>query len=370
MHEAGECCEVSFFLVSIVSMSDGGDYKIMATAEDAIQAKEAAVNAGYYNDDFLHPFCQASTIRRRRQIQPIIKRGTHARVCCMDRAISAFCKITAKSNRRQIIVIGAGKDTSYFRYITGSIMRTDDQTQPPCDWYEVDHTSVIQQKSQIINESPLLSSECLLETTLYGYFSSHRKSNCRYHLVEHDLRKSPEHLIEKLQLDTKLPTLFLLECVLMYIPLSSSKDLMKSLSKSTEKSWIICYEPILLATPFGRMMQENLERAGVATPDSCLLQVRRLSQQLEKLIDSGFSRAVGCDLWEAYQTILTQEQRLHANQCEFLDEIEEWMMIMRHYCFVAATTDPEESDNEGLTSVGQNSLLGFMSNQSQVLDKT
>lgn len=346
------------------------DTNIMSTAEDAIQAKEATVNAGYYSDAFLEPFCNNSPVRRRRQIQPIIKRGTHARVCCMDRAISSFCNITATSNRRQIVVIGAGKDTSYFRYCTGSIMGmvVVDGTPPPCDWYEVDHSSVIQEKSRIINDSELLSSHCFLEKNQYGFFTSRQDQTIRYNLLEHDLRDSPEDLIEKLQLDTDIPTLFLMECVLMYVPISSSNILMKSLSKSAKETWIICYEPILLASPFGRMMQQNLQKAGVATPDSCLLQVRTLQGQLQKLIDGGFCRAVGCDLWSAYQTILTQRQRQHANQCEFLDEIEEWMMIMKHYCFFAATTSKLENDEIGLTGVGGNSLLGFVSNQCQVLN--
>jgi len=27
---------------------------------------------------------------------------------------------------------------------------------------------------------------------------------------------------------------------------------------------------------------------------------------------------------------------MRANKCEVLDEIEEWMLIMRHYCFIVA----------------------------------
>eukprot|EP00980_Cylindrotheca_fusiformis_P003276 scaffold738_cov124-Cylindrotheca_fusiformis.AAC.15 len=347
-------------------MSSNFDMAIMATAEDAIQAKHASVAAGYYNDRFIQPFYQSSA-RRRRQVQPIIKRGTHARVCCMDRAISAFCNSTRKFSRRQIVVVGAGKDTSYFRYLSGDIMGMDEELTPaPCTWYEVDHTAVTQEKKQIIEDSELLSSCCPLTSTSYGFFSVSKKDkNHEYHLVEHDLRDDPSLLLEKLGLDYALPTLFLMECVLMYIPDTASRRLITALSKATERVWMVCYEPILGNDPFGKMMQQNLTQAGVATPESCLLRVRTLQAQLEKLIESNFSRAVGCDMWSAYQTVLTQAQRQQANKCEFLDEMEEWILIMQHYCFVAATTESIERDM--LTSVGDNSPLGFATKSCQVL---
>lgn len=346
-------------------MDSNVDMSIMATAEDALQTKQAAVNAGYYSDDFIQPFYQSS-VRHRRQVQPIIKKGTHARVCCMDRAISAFCTSSATSTRRQIVVVGGGKDTSYFRYLAGTIMGMDQESASvPCSWYEVDHTNVIQEKARIIEESPLLSSYCSLATTPYGFSSVHKDKKHKYHLVKHDLREDPLVLLEKLDLDSSLPTLLLLECVLMYIPDSASRKLLAALSKAAKDTWMVCYEPILGSDPFGKMMQQNLVQAGVATPDSCLLQSRTLQRQLEKLIKSSFSRAVGCDMWSAYQTILTKEQRQRANQCEFLDEIEEWMLIMRHYCFIAATT--VESARDSFTAVGDSSPLGFAPRSCQVL---
>ena len=358
---------------------DTNDLPIMATAEDAILAKRATVQTGYYEDPFLEPFAKkALGNTRRRQFQPIIKRGTHARVCCMDRAISQFLRKNNSDNQDcQIVVLGAGKDTSYFRYRSGYIMGMEQQQNSNGDtannrevhWYEVDHKSVIQEKYKIITDTPELASLC---TTVQqskagsggGGFSSSGK-NGKYHLIQHDLRDDPLLLVQKLNLKVRLPTLFLLECVFMYLPNQASKALLTTLSTSVEKAWIVGYEPILGSDPFGRIMQQNLVRARVATPFSCLLQTRTLQAHLEKLVEGGFSRrAVACDMWSAYETILTNDQRRRANKSELLDEVEEWILIMRHYCFFAARggnqRDNDDDDTNEWTRVGPESPLGFL----------
>lgn len=398
------------------------DRPIKATADDAILAKLATTQAGYYSDPFLDAFSQGSVgisvgcgggcggsddhrgVGRRRTIQPIIKRGTHARVCVMDRAVSAFLRICQEGHDVvvgddnhnswcQIVVLGAGKDTTYFRYLNKNIMGMDDATkimpsnsqdkqqqqqqQPHVHWYDVDHVSVVQEKASLIRRSNLLSNFCPdlteKENDVPGqyYCTGDGSNKSSYHLVGQDLRDPPALLLAKLDLDVRLPTLFLMECVSMYVPVDSNKSLLQALSTACDRVWIVCYEPILgdsSQDPFGRVMEQNLVRAGVAWPESCLLQTRTLRQQLEKLVHSaGFRRAVGCDMWSAYETVVTDAQRKRANQSEFLDEYEEWVLIMRHYCFIAACGG-RSSNNTGrstsdLTWVGKernSSPLGFM----------
>lgn len=416
-----------------VSNSPALDRPIKATADDAILAKLAAVQAGYYSDPFLDAFSQGSvgisagggggsdgSRMPRRNVQPIIKRGTHARVCVMDRAVSAFTRLLAGDGDRgtggggtvndgpppaptpsspcQVVVLGAGKDTAYFRYLNGNIMGMEEAaTTPPSDrqegrhrqvrWYDVDHMSVIQEKASLIRRSNLLSNFCpeLVETE-HGFRgggcrtggASASASSC--HWVGHDLRDPPAELLEKLDLDRSLPTLFLMECVSMYVPIDASRGLLRALASAADDVWLVCYEPILgdpTCDPFGRVMEQNLVRAGVARPESCLIQTRTLPQQLEKLVRcGGFRRAVGCDMWAAYETVVTDAQRRRANQSEFLDEHEEWVLIMRHYCFVAArggrSSHEGEQSGADLTAVGKErgaSPLGFTTGKCLVLEQ-
>jgi O-methyltransferase involved in polyketide biosynthesis len=398
-------------------MMDPSDRPIMATAEDAIVAKHATVHAGYYQDSFLTPFAQTTQTqshhprqhqRQRRQVQPIIKRGTHARVCVMDRAISAFLAQSSSSlttSGCQMVVLGAGKDTSYFRYCANQIMGMEEEGESSnnnnklsVDWYEVDHSAVIREKVKIIQGSPLLLEHCpTLQATKNGFVSSSSNNrNSSYHLMEHDLREDPEQLVHKLQLNPQLPTLFLLECVFMYLPQDASQRLLRPLSQCVQKAWMVAYEPILggIDSPFGQMMEKNLTHVGVATRDSSLLQTRTLTAQLDKFLlpvqpnnndtDNGNGngkvfgfgkRVVACDMWSAYETVLTNDQRRRANQSEFLDEVEEWRMIMRHYCFLVAcggtgtersSGNDDNDDDDPLTKVGAGSPLGFVVGKCQV----
>jgi hypothetical protein len=260
------------------------------------------------------------------------------------------------------------------------------EVQQSIKWYEVDHVSVVQEKAASIRESELLSSYAPNLTNTQHGFCSHNNvtmsTASSYHLVGHDLRDSPAMLLEKLKLNPSLPTLFVLECVFMYLPLESSQEVLRNIAKCADEVYMACYEPILNGVhnnsaagnrrldPFGQMMEQNLTKAKVATPDSCLLQTRTLKDQLDKLMQCRFQTAVGCDMWSSYQTILSHEQRTTANHCEFLDEYEEWIMIMQHYCFVVGTVsksngEERKSRTDTFTAVTQQpakdpSLLGFV----------
>lgn len=378
-----------------MSYDPNTDFRIIGTAEDAILAKQAATEAKYYEDPFCAAFAHAATLRtnggngpgmgRKRYFQPIIKRGTHARVCVMDRALTSFLKFQAAepmTKAVQVVVLGAGKDTSYFRWIAKSLMGLEDYRSPGTSsspsaplpplprvkWFEVDHSSVIKEKVKCIQTSRILSQCCPdlqpIPETPGGYAAE----ETFLRLIPADLREDPQTWLPTLKLKPKLPTLFISECVFMYMPVDSTERLLRALGQSMDKAWVALYEPILgESSQFGKMMAQNLVQANVALPDSSLLKTRTLSSQLEKLVQrAGFQRAVGADLWQAYQSVVTPQQRQQANRAEFLDELEEWILIMRHYCIVIATnTNP--SSNADLTSVGPDSPMGFLESQSKIL---
>ena len=323
------------------SIPDQRDHPIIATAEDAITTKFAAIEAGYYNDRFVRPF--AARRQSHRPVQVIIKRGTFARVMCVSKMISSFLE-SVKEEEAQVIVLGAGKDTRYFQLVQGDLAR---ERPSLIRWAEIDHPSVLIDKLNVIKSDEQLFGVTVVDDGA-NQLPSVRKlkptnadqtatSSC--HLIPFDLRKDPSMLCDLLRrsgFQSEIPTIFVSECVFMYLPKTATERLLQSMSQAFSRSCICLYEPILGSGAFGRMMQDNLTRAGVARPDTCLLRTRSIDDYASMILPY-FSRMVGCDMYSAYETILTLEQRTTANRCEFLDELEEFMLIMKVYCIAVAT---------------------------------
>ena len=400
------------------TMTTATDRLVIRTADDALLAKEATVRAGYYDDAFLLPLAEQSwgggiSSGGGKQFQPIIKRGTHARVGCIDRVVTEFLsggkeaeqtqwqgeeqeegqegKGTDGGRQRvlQVVVLGAGKDTGFFRQVSqrskrpreGQQQQQQAQSQPAVLWIEVDFPPVMQRKFTTLQSAPVYRQRRASMTSSGSGVSSNEStfiqkaqhdwpeaSDWQHWLVGHDLRATPGQLLEKLKqckLQTDQPVLFVVECVQMYMPHTAVGGLWRSVVSSCAKATVVLYEPILLhGDRFGQVMEQHMLRANVVKGDSCLVQVRTLEQQLQALLDCGFSHATGCSMYEAYHTILTTEQRQRAANAEFLDEVEEWKMIMEHYCLVVATTTDKAATTTGgigmdLCRVGSDGLVGF-----------
>lgn len=339
------------------------DLAIIKTADDALVAKIACVERNYYQDDFLTVFEHGK--EGHRYIQPLIKRGTYGRVCCMDKVLASFAN-TNEANPLQVVILGSGKDTTFFRYLHQQL--TSDVHAEPSEvrWFEVDHTSVIEEKSQQVKwKSDVFAAS--VEAVEGGFrINPEDEQDASNTLVGHDLRKEPEVLFKKLSklgLGENTPTLFVLECVLMYMPERETESLLSACARLYPKAVVACYEPILGTDPFGGIMEKNLTRAGVTQVDHCLVQTRTIRSHLDKFKRSGFGVGIGSDMHSVYDNVLTDGQRKKASKCDFLDELEEWVLIMSHYCFLVTT----HADFEMGRELTLPSTLGFSSAKSEIM---
>ena len=396
-------------------MNQNHDFRVMGTAQDAVKAKYATVQAGYFQDPFVAPFVvnaagrAAGPAPARPPVQVIIKRGTFARVACVEGCIRRFLGLVAAAassengenakNVAQVVVVGAGKDTAFFRIMSMILGHSEDDASAGCSaslplihenmeirWFEVDHGQVLREKAAVLEQSPgvfgatsvrLSKSE---STELYKLKAADDQQsrlprstlwngkNVSCHWIAHDLKEDPggllrNKLIDAAGLDPHAPTLVVVECVQMYLPVHAVNALWGTIATTLTDCHVCSYEPIVdgsscssstSPTPpppsaFGRMMQANLTQAGVVQPDSCLVQRRTLAEYLDSFVQHGFARAVGCDMYTAYETLLTPAQRQRASRCEFLDELEEWMLIMRHYSLVVASNNVESNVGNAFT---------------------
>ena len=338
-------------------------------------------------------------------LQPLIRRGTHARVCVVDYGISAFLSLCAELGEVQVVILGSGRDSTYLRSQCGLLHDKSTNGIDGCRkkgnvrWYEVDHPSVIQNKYELLvgtcdlfdfthekqcnddgNESFIITPEAI-RTSIEDDKQYGTLEPC--HLVSYDLRNSFEVLLQRLGRNhgfrTELPTLFVMECVQMYLPELGSRHILETIAKQCLLPMMAIFDPIIQHDPFGQVMAQNLTKARIADPAMSLLNARTLQKQVDKLSECGFQYVTGCDFHCAYQTILTNDDRRRANMTEMLDEVEEFILIMRHYCCLVAAggarMDEVLNDDkwngiaQAFCSVGEGNVVGFAQNNCITITK-
>lgn len=105
----------------------------------------------------------------------------------------------------------------------------------------------------------------------YSYSDLH---TLNYHLVSADLRNVTEfaNKLKLAKVDFDLPTLFIAECVLVYIDPSATSCLLKYLANTFSISIFINYEQVNMQDNFGHVMLSNLRSRGclLAGIESCI----------------------------------------------------------------------------------------------------
>jgi tRNA wybutosine-synthesizing protein 4 len=394
------------------------NFDIMKTADDAVRVKSAAVASGYYDDAYANEFVAIRPTTRpphHRPVHVIIKRGTFARVQCVERVIRSFLHqalevatmepdeeeeeedgdhdaSSVPAEPPQIILLGAGKDTALFRLRDHEIYGSE-----TVRWFEVDQVEMIREKVNVLTNRPdVFHSQGLSRlhvvdphaTTAQYVDGQHNSAkeiyvlppgassmttgNWTAHFIAHDfIQDRAEDLIATLLqqcgMKPHAPTLIITECVQMYLPVTAVDDLMRSfLANDAMTNVCICsYEPILQSDAFGSVMETNLRNSHLLTDDAAcvLLQRRTIADLLTALQAAGATLGVASDMKTAYETVLTKSQQDRARRCEFLDELEEWHLIMQHYCLIVATNNKNSTVGKALC--GQRSTVGFPDNDPQ-----
>ncbi len=155
----------------------------------------------------------------------------------------------------------------------------------------------------------------------------------QYALVPCDLRdiEGLKTSLEVASVNYQAPTLVLLECVLAYLDEDSTRNLLKLISDSFESCCILIYDMIGPDDPFGQQLIFNVESRGCPLPGIRSFPTKDAHAKL--LQQCGFSTATGVhNMLEIYQKYLDGAERKRTERIEFLDELEEWNLIMSHYC--------------------------------------
>ncbi|ORX42060.1 leucine carboxyl methyltransferase [Piromyces finnis] len=301
------------------SMGDSAEDAVRGTNDSAVESRCSAVNLGYFKDEFVKFFT-----RRTERRPPIINRGSYARFMGFDIFINKF--LEAGDMKKQIVVLGAGSDTKYFNL--------KKENKQPYKFFEIDFPQITFKKIQTIKRSKQISGLIgdfeinIGHTELYGQ---------DYYIISEDLKNFTTKIVPKLEehgFDKNLPTMFLSECVMIYMDPEHSDAIVQWISENVPTSLIMAYEQILPNDAFGQMMIKNLKARNIelkgidAYPD--------LEDQKNRYLSRGWDQAFAININYFFNSHIDPSEYHRQMLIEIFDEIEEWKLIAQHYCFAWA----------------------------------
>ncbi|KAJ1875724.1 carboxy methyl transferase for protein phosphatase 2A [Coemansia sp. RSA 486] len=303
------------------------DHVVQDTSNDAAISRESASRLGYIHDPFIKHF-----VRHPQRRAPLINRGTFARFHGVQSTLHRF--IASSPTNNQVVVLGSGFDTSYFLQAARG---KEQQQQQVTRYFEIDFAEINAKKAATIYKKltlrPWLPKDIKVAS---GGTELHSE---QYNLLSADLRCFRDSVVPKLLdagFDCTAPTLFISECVLIYLDPKHSDAILDWITESVPDAAILTYEQILPNDRFGRMMIENLRsrqlelRGLMAYPD---LESTRL-----RFISRGWKSATAIDLFDYHQNCINQDELARIAKIEFMDEWEEFSLLTKHYAFTFACT--------------------------------
>ena len=330
------------------SVSNPREAAVQATDLDATIMRLSAVNMGYLDDPFAGLFAPEDSPRK----LPMLNRGTYVRTKAIDDLVLHFLA-DVSSTRKQIISLGAGSDTRYFRLIHRDYQDGVNETSNLSTnliYHEYDLAPNVEKKSSMIRQ----------EMLFFPYSIRRLKGPCvddddlgfpNYHIKALDLRdldkdKNASPLPPALvKIDTTVATLIICEMSLCYLePGSADKAVCfftEFLFPSTTSVGFILYEPISPKDPFGRMMTSNMKARGLKLPT--IDKYGSLEAQAARMKAYGFTDSVETNMNTYWRDFVSEDEKIRIANLEMMDEMEEWIMLADHYCLVWAWRDGEEA---------------------------
>ncbi|XP_017794367.1 PREDICTED: leucine carboxyl methyltransferase 1 [Habropoda laboriosa] len=301
----------------IKDMAD--DEAIQATNDDASECKRYAVQLGYWSDPFINFF-----VKQTGRKAPEINRGYYARVKGIEVFIDKFIKLSG--GKGQVINLGAGFDTLYWRL--------KEAGKCPANFIELDFPSITARKCYHIKKHKQLIDMLNTEDGEIR-FSTTDLHAANYHLVGIDLRHISEltNKLTQAEVNFNLPTMFLTECVLVYVDTSAASALLKWLAGKFPNSIFVNYEQVNMKDKFGQVMLSNLRSRGclLAGVEDC----ESLETQQRRFTINNWEGSNAWTMVEVYDS-LPQDDRRRIEHIEMLDERELLVQLLQHYCISVA----------------------------------
>ncbi|XP_072707208.1 tRNA wybutosine-synthesizing protein 4 isoform X1 [Ciconia boyciana] len=302
---------------------------VQGTGGSSAVSKCSAAARGYVQDRFLQLLVG---LRRRRA--PLVHRGYYIRARAVDHCVQDFLLKTQSHPRTQILSLGAGFDSLYFRLKDMGLLHHTVV-------YEVDFLNVACQKAALIKRMKELSA--LVGDTGREGLGVITFSGEDYKLLGVDLSELSEleRALEEAGLDNEIPTLFIAEVVLTYMENSRSDALIQWAAEHFSQACFLLYEQMHPEDPFGRVMQQHFSQLNSALHS--LAQYSDCEAQQRRFFEKGWTECRVMDMNEFFTCCTPEDEQQRVQALEPFDEYEEWHLKCSHYFVLAASKGMEPS---------------------------
>ncbi|GAA5901129.1 hypothetical protein JCM5296_006279 [Sporobolomyces johnsonii] len=338
------------------------DAAVRATDSDALLSRVSAANQAYLADPFAPLFLSPAQRRSPERRPPLINIGTHARTWAVDHLVDQFLRSADDDDQRanvQVLSLGAGADTRFWRMRKRWDERRGAESWPCRRWVEVDFPEATGAKARTVSSKAelrgALGGEINIEQGGLGLTSS------LYAVLPGDLRDLPTLASSLLSpprssstatpiLDPSLPTLLLLECVLVYLSPSATDGVLSWFASTFKDGSTVSYDPFGLHDSFGQVMKRNLAMRGLTLPGAD--STPTLDSLTQRLGRNGFAGpAHTLSIKQIRSGCIPAAELERVNKIEQIDEVEELNLVLDHYAVTWGTVAPPEAGRPRLALV-------------------
>ncbi|KAJ1729853.1 carboxy methyl transferase for protein phosphatase 2A [Coemansia sp. Benny D160-2] len=328
------------------STNDDSDAPVQETSNDAAVSRDSAARLGYINDPWIRYF-----VKRPQRRAPLINRGTYSRFHGIQGTLKRFASAVAALRSEQsqgketeeepavgqVVVLGAGMDTSYF------LMSADSNNSSVAGlrFFEVDFPEITAKKAATVWRTRAL--HAMLPTDTVVASGGTELHSATFNLLAGDLRDFETSVVPKLRdrgFDPAHPTLFVSECVLIYLDSIHSDAILDWITANVPAAGIVTYEQILPSDRFGQMMIANLRARGLELRG--LYAYPSLESTAQRFLSRGWKSAQAVDLAQYHDSCIPPSEHDRLSAIELLDEWEEFRLLASHYAFTFACTRDSE----------------------------
>lgn len=257
----------------------------------------------------------------------------------IDRIVDVFLS-SAGNPHKQIVSLGAGSDTRYFRLKQA-------RRNTPITYHEIDFEANTRRKiSQLRSPAFSAAANNLAGIDMHAQEVDVSEDGAtltspEYIIHPRDLRHLPHQDTGLTGLDRSLPTLIISECCLIYLPPDDADAVLQyfsTLFPSETPLAIVIYEPIRPHDSFGKTMVNNLMNRGLqlqtlekyAGPAE--QRIRLETQGFKSGGDGAFGGSQSVDVDFIWREWVEGGEKERIDGLEWMDEVEEFVLLAKHYC--------------------------------------